>query len=171
MPETRCAGIRGPMPPFLSLQHPGRADVPGIIVAAWVELMLADMDAPRRRVQWVTRSQHYPWRIQLWFLAMAETGTQSNSMIYPVMPYGIAAGCICIGEATKAACQLLRPRCSAADRPVACTDLNKNSHSIGPDSPFQYHPKINDRYCCEQWNTGVAWNAGQGQDDYCMSDL
>ena len=66
-------------------------DVPvGIIVAAWGGTT-AETWTPRECVMSDPVLCDYPYESNPWF--PAETGTLYNSMIYPVMPYGIA-GCI-----------------------------------------------------------------------------
>ena len=78
-------------------------DVPvGIIVAAWGGTT-AETWTPRECVMSDPVLCDYPYESNPWF--PAETGTLYNSMIYPVMPYGIAG---CIWYQGESLCRFLR---------------------------------------------------------------
>lgn len=116
-------------------------DVPvGIIVAAWGGTT-AETWTPRECVMSDPVLCDYPYESNPWF--PAETGTLYNSMIYPVMPYGIA-GCIWYqGEANQG-------RASSYARVMQRligswrTGFNKEfPFYLVQIAPFQYHSKDN----------------------------
>lgn len=91
--QHECPGL------LLRPQHPGRAGRAGRNHRSRMGGTTAETWTPRECVMSDPVLCDYPYESNPWF--PAETGTLYNSMIYPVMPYGIA-GCIWYqGEANQ----------------------------------------------------------------------